>query len=213
MRYQSNGRAFNSYNASFTEPWLGGKKRNPLTLSYYHSKFSNAFDPRTGLPDKQRSDTNYMKTTGIGVSFGKQLKWPDDYFSLLYSVNFTQYNLKNYPIFAGLSNGTSPTISFKITLQRSSVFDPIYPRSGSNFLASVALTPPYSLFNPSIVVSKDPYKYPEYHKWRFNAEWYVPIGKAGGEDKNRQLVLKIAKYGFMGHYNKNLDFHRLKDFS
>ena len=86
LRYQSNGRAFNSYNASFTEPWLGGKKRNSLTLSYYHSKFSNAFDPVTGLPDKSRSDSNYLKTTGVSVSLGKQLKWPDDYFSLVYST-------------------------------------------------------------------------------------------------------------------------------
>lgn len=213
LRYQSNGRAFNSYNASFTEPWLGGKKRNPFTVSFYHSKFSNSFNPLTGLPDKQRSDTNFLKTTGVSVSFGKQLKWPDDYFSLLYSVNFTQYQLRNYPIFAGLDSGTSTTVSFKITLQRSSVFDPIFPRSGSNFLASVALTPPYSLLDPSIVSSKDPYRYPEYHKWRFNAEWYVPIGKPMGEDKNRQFVLKVAaKYGFMGRYNKKLDFSPFERF-
>jgi len=213
IRYQSNGRAFNSYNASFTEPWLGGKKRNPLTLSFYHSKFSNAFDPLTGLPDKQRSDSSFLKTIGISVSFGKQLKWPDDFFSLLYSVNYTQYQLKKYPIFQGLDSGTSTTVSFKVTLQRSSVFDPIFPRSGSNFVASVQLTPPYSLLNPSIVDSKNPYKNPEYHKWRFNAEWYVPIGRPTGEDKNRQFVLKLAaKYGFMGRYNRNLDFSPFERF-
>ncbi len=213
LRYQSNGRAFNSYNASFTEPWLGGKKRNPLTLAFYHSKFSNAFDPLTGLPDKARSDTNFLKTLGISVSLGKQLKWPDDYFSLLYSINFTQYQLSNYPIFQGLDNGTSTTVSFKLTLQRSSVFDPIYPRSGSNFVASVQLTPPYSLLNPNLVDSKNPYKTPEYHKWRFNAEWYVPIGRAMGSDKSKQFVLKLAaKYGFMGRYNNKLDFSPFERF-
>jgi len=191
LRYQSNGRAFNSYNASFTEPWLGGKKRNSLTLAYYHSKFSNAFDPLTGLPDKQRSDTNFLRTTGITVSLGKQLKWPDDYFSLVYSVNFTKYKMENYPIFAGLDSGISTNVSLKIALQRSSVFDPIFPRSGSNFIASVQLTPPYSLINPDLITSVNPYEHPEYHKWRFNAEWYVPIGKATGEDKNRQFVLKL----------------------
>ena len=96
---------FRSYNVSFTEPWLGGKKRNSLTLAYYNSKFSNAFDPFTGL-DKERSDTNYLKTTGFSVSLGKQLKWPDDYFSLVYSLNFTKYKMKNYPIFEGMDNGT-----------------------------------------------------------------------------------------------------------
>ncbi|HZJ60056.1 MAG TPA: POTRA domain-containing protein [Chitinophagaceae bacterium] len=213
LRYQSNGRAFNSYNASFTEPWLGGKKRNSLTLAYYHSKFSNAFDPLTGLPDKQRSDTNFLRTTGITVSLGKQLKWPDDYFSLVYSVNFTKYKMENYPIFAGLDSGISTNVSLKIALQRSSVFDPIFPRSGSNFIASVQLTPPYSLINPDLITSVNPYEHPEYHKWRFNAEWYVPIGKATGEDKNRQFVLKMAaKYGFMGRYTKKLDFSPFERF-
>ncbi|HVZ55646.1 MAG TPA: POTRA domain-containing protein [Chitinophagaceae bacterium] len=213
LRYQSNGRAFNSYNFSFTEPWLGGRKRNSLTFAVYSSKFSNAFDPLTGRIDKARSDTNYLKTFGASISLGKQLKWPDDYFSLLYTVNFTRYSLANYPIFQGLSNGTSTNVSFKIALQRSSVFDPIYPRSGSNFLASVQLTPPYSLLDPALVTSSNPYKRPEYHKWRFNAEWYVPIGKAGGTDHNRQLVLKMAaKYGFMGRYNRKLDFSPFERF-
>ena len=213
VRYQSNGRAFNSYNASFTEPWLGGKKRNSLTLSFYHSKFSNAFDPLTGQIDRARSDTNYLKTLGVSLSLGKQLKWPDDYFSLVYSLNYTQYKLRHYPIFQGLDSGTSTNISFKIALQRSSVFDPIFPRSGSNFVASVQLTPPYSLLNPGLVNSSNPYKTPEYHKWRFNAEWYVPIGKALGSEKNRQFVLKMAaKYGFMGRYNKKLDFSPFERF-
>jgi outer membrane protein insertion porin family len=213
LRYQSNGRAFNSYNASFTEPWLGGKKRNSLTLSFYHSKFSNAFDPFTGLPDKKRSDSQFLKTLGLSVSLGKQLKWPDDYFSLVYSVNFTQYKLNDYPIFQGLDSGTSTNISFKLALQRSSVYDPIFPRSGSNFVASVQLTPPYSLLNKNLVNSSNPYKTPEYHKWRFNAEWYVPIGKPGGEKKDRQFVLKMAaKYGFMGRYNSKLDFSPFERF-
>lgn len=213
LRYQSNGRAYSSYNFSFTEPWLGGKKRNSFTVAFYHSKFSNAYDFLTGRFDKARSDTNYLKTSGASVSLGKQLKWPDDFFSLIYSLNYTRYSLRNYPGLFRLSDGTSldsgksTTVSFKLGLQRSSVYDPTFPRSGSSFAASVQLTPPYSLFNPDLVTGGDPYKNPEYHKWRFNAEWFVPIGKAMGADKNRQFVLKIAaKYGFMGRYNKKLDF-------
>ncbi|HET9825449.1 MAG TPA: POTRA domain-containing protein [Chitinophagaceae bacterium] len=213
LRFQSNGRAFNSYNASFTEPWLGGKKRNSFTISFYHSKFSNAFNPYTGLPDKQRSDSQYLKTLGVTVSLGKQLHWPDDFFSLIYSVSFAQYNLHKYPIFPGMDSGLATNVSFKIALQRSSTFDPIFPRSGSNFVASVQLTPPYSLLDPGIVNSTNPYTKPEYHKWRFNAEWYVPIGKAMGADKNRQFVLKMAaKYGFMGRYNNKLDFSPFERF-
>ena len=213
LRYQSNGRAFHSISASFTEPWLGGKKRNSLTFSFYDSKFSNAINPITGLPDKEKSDSNFMKTLGFSISLGKQLKWPDDYFSLLMSINFTRYTMKNYPIFPGMDNGISNNVSFKIGLQRSSIFDPIFPRSGSNFLASVQFTPPYSTINPGLITSVNPYETPEYHKWRFTGEWYVPLGKAFGADKNRQFVLKLAaKYGFMGRYTKKLDYSPFERF-
>jgi outer membrane protein insertion porin family len=213
LRVQSNGKAFRSYNFSFTEPWLGGKKRNSFTIGYNNSKYSNAFDPYTGRPDTRKSDTQYLKVNGFSVALGKQLKWPDDYFSLVYTLNYTQYKMRNYPIFEGIKDGTSNNFSMKIALQRSSVFDPIFPRSGSNFLASVQFTPPYSLINPDIVNSNNPYKNPEYHKWRFNAEWYVPIGRPTGADKNRQFVLKMAaKYGFMGRYNKKLDYSPFERF-
>jgi outer membrane protein insertion porin family len=93
------------------------------------------------------------------------------------------------------------------------VYDPTFPRSGSNFVASVQATPPYSLIDKSIAEKGNPYKMPEYHKWRFNAEWYVPIGRAMGADKNRQFVLKLAaKYGFMGRYNSKLDFSPFERF-
>lgn len=213
MRVQSNGKAFRSYNFSFTEPWLGGKKRNSLTLAYNNSKYSNAFD-QFGRIDNVRSDSSWLKVNGFSIALGKQLKWPDDYFSLVYSINFTKYDRKNYPIFEGTGpTGVSNNFSLKLALQRSSVFDPIFPRSGSNIMASVQLTPPYTLLNPDLVHSADPYEKPEYHKWRFNAEWYVPIGRPMGADKNRQFVLKMAaKYGFMGRYTKELDFSPFERF-
>lgn len=213
LRLQSNGRAYRSLSASFTEPWLGGKKRNSLTFGINNSKFSNAFDPFTGQIDRARSDTNYLKSTGFSVSLGKQLKWPDDFFSLVYTLNITQYKLRNYPIFEGLKDGTSNNVSMKITLQRSSVFNPIFPTSGSNLTASVQFTPPYSLFNKNLVNSVNPYKTPEYHKWKFNAEWYIPIGKPMGADKSRQFVMKIAaKYGYVGRYTNKLDYSPFERF-
>lgn len=218
LRYQSSGRAFNSMNFSFTEPWLGGKKRNSLTFSVYRSKFSNAFDPTTGRYERRLSDSNYLKTFGASISLGKQLKWPDDFFTLVYSLNFTQYQIRNYFAFRKedgtyLDNGNSTNFSLKLALQRSSINDPQFPSSGSNFMASVQLTPPYSLFNPDVVTSANPYKNPEYHKWRFNAEWFVPLSRPLGADKNRQLVLRLAaKYGFMGRYNRQLGFSPFERF-
>ncbi|MDB5198597.1 MAG: outer membrane protein assembly factor YaeT precursor [Chitinophagaceae bacterium] len=216
LRVQSNGKAFRSYNFSFTEPWLGGKKRNSFTVSYYDTKYANAYNPLTGGYSSAYADSSYIKTTGFGISLGKQLKWPDDYFSIVYSLNFQQYKLKNYNIFPGLTNGNSSNVSFKVTLARSSAGpNPIFPTSGSNFSLSLQFTPPYSLFR-DIALYNDPtqkYKYVEFHKERFNAEWYVPIGKAHGEEKNKQFILKAAaKFGFLGRYNTNIELSPFERF-
>ena len=79
------------------------KKRNSFTISYYDTKYSNAYDPYTGRYSSVFADSSFIKTTGFGVSLGKQLKWPDDYFSLVYGINLQQYKLKNYNIFPGLN--------------------------------------------------------------------------------------------------------------
>jgi outer membrane protein insertion porin family len=212
LRVQSNGRAYQSYNFSFTEPWLGGKKRNSLTLSFYKSVFRTG-----GIGTDGRyffSDSNRLKNFGATISLGKQLKWPDDYFTMVYSLNYTQYKLINYPLFVStFDSGISNNVNVKFALSRNSAGpNPMYPVSGSNFLLSAQFTPPYSLFNKAITKS-DSYKLPEFHKWRFNAEWYIPIGRALGAEKDKQFVLKAAaKYGFMGRYNNKLDYSPFERF-
>ncbi len=204
LRAQSNGKQFRSYNFSFTEPWLGGKRRDPFTIGYYDTKYANAFDPYTGYYNRNYADSSYIKNTGISISLGKQLKWPDDYFSLVYQLNYQRYKLRNYNIFPGLLNGVSNNISFKVTLARSSAGpNPIFPTMGSNFILSTELTPPYSLFRNGQQLSvADQYKWVEYHKERFTAQWYVPIGQGRGENKDKQFILyAAAKYGFLGRYN------------
>ncbi len=207
VRVQSNGPSFSSQNFSFTEPWLGGKKRNNLTLSLFRTKLANAFDPLTGLPTRQKADNQYLRTFGASVSLGKQLKWPDDYFNLITSVNYTQYKLKDYPIFPELDSGVSNNINIKFQIIRSSVDQPTFPRSGSNFSLTATFTPPWSLIRDASKYN-DPaekYRLVEYHKWRLNYEWFVPIGKPMGAEKNRQFVLKAsAKFGFVGRYNSDL---------
>ncbi|WP_207511472.1 BamA/OMP85 family outer membrane protein [Longitalea luteola] len=212
MRVQSNGRAYQSYNFSFTEPWLGGKKRNSLTFSLYKSVF------RTGGIDASGryffSDSNRLKNFGASISMGKQLKWPDDFFTLVYSLSYTQYKLTNYRLFtADFNNGTSNNLSVKIALNRNSAGpNPIFPTSGSNFLLSGQFTPPYSLFRNN-TTDLDSYKLPEFHKWRMNAEWFIPIGRAMGADRSRQFVLRAAaKYGFMGRYNNKLNYSPFERF-
>lgn len=213
VSFQSNGKAFRSYNISFTEPWLGGKKRNSFTVSLYDTKYRNGI--YNGYTQRYNYDTSnsYIQTSGASISLGKQLKWPDDYFSLVTSLNYTRYALKNYAIFQGFSNGVSNNFNIKVALQRSSVDQPIFPRSGSTFLLSGQFTPPYSLIDKNISASKNPYQFVEYHKWRFNGEWYVPIGKPSGAERNKQFVLKAAvKYGFIGRYNNKLEISPFERF-
>lgn len=212
LRVQANGKAYQSYNVSFTEPWLGGKKRNSLTVSLYRSAFrTGGYNYTTAR--YSYSDTNSLKNFGVTIALGRQLKWPDDYFTLTYSLNYVRYNLTNYSLFTpSFRNGYSTNLSFKIALSRYSLDQPIFPRSGSNFLISAQFTPPYSLFNPDFSQDQN-YKLPEFHKWRLTSEWYIPIGKPMGADKSRQFVLKAAvKYGFMGRYTSKLDYSLFERF-
>jgi outer membrane protein insertion porin family len=214
-RIQSNGKAFRSYNFSFTEPWLGGKKRNSFTVGYSNTKYANSYDA-FGSYCKSCGDTSYVKTASFNISLGKQLKWPDDYFNLIYALNIQRYKLKNYTLFGNteeLKNVTSTNISLKLALVRNSAGpNPIFPTSGSNFLLSGQFTLPYSLLGITSA-SDNGYKFPEFHKWRMNAEWFVPIGLARGTDKNKQFILKIAaKYGFIGKYNQDLQISPFERF-
>ena len=209
VRVQSNGKAFRSTNLSFTEPWFGGIKRNTLTVSVYNTKYGQTFNQLTGMYDPNAADSRYISTSGATISFGRQLAWPDDYFSLNMGLNYTRYTLKDYAIdpfnLPNFNNGIVNNVNLRLALQRTSVDQPLFPRTGSTFLMSAQLTPPYSLFDPNFAFKQNPYELLEYHKWRFNGEWYVPLGKPAGEDRNKQFVLKFAaKYGFLGTYNSDL---------
>ncbi|MFT4203584.1 MAG: POTRA domain-containing protein [Chitinophagaceae bacterium] len=210
LRFQSNGKAYQSYNLSFSEPWLGGKKRNGLQVSIYDTKYNQGYNYTTG---KYESGTNnpWFRTTGISVGLSKQLSWPDNYFSLTTAINYTRYQLHNYTIdyynMPDFNTGVSNNLNLKLTLQRYNIDNPVFPRSGSSYMLSAQLTPPYSIFDPKIVNYTDErkYKWIEYHKWRFTGEWYLPLTPPVGDDK-KQLVLKMsAKFGYMGKYNTNPD--------
>ena len=208
VRLQSNGRYYSSFNFSFTEPWLGGKKRNPFSVSFYHNKFSNPTGYKGYIPIF-RNDA-YMKTTGVSVSYGKQLHWPDDFFSLSFQASFEQFKLKNYysdPIFrqAGLSTGVSNNLYLRVTLDRNSTDRPMFPTRGSHLFVYGQFTPPYSMFKDdkayADMTPREQFKFIEYQKYRMLAEWYFPLGRPQGKD-HKTFVLKAAiKMGIIGRYN------------
>jgi len=206
VRYQSNGLWFNSANLSFTEPWLGGKKPVALTVSATYGRQSYSAD---GVYSGSPSD-HYLTNIGGGVSLSKRLKWPDNNFLLSFGLNYQNYFLKDYTYFVSdFINGSANNLFFRLTLARNSVDQPIYPRSGSNINFTFQFTPPYSLFsdeNYDKATPSEKYKWVEYHKYRFNAEWYQAV--AGN------LVLKLAlKYGFLGYYNKSIGYSPFERFS
>lgn len=195
LRAQSNGRFFQSYNASFTEPWLGGKKPNSFTVSIYHN-----IQNLSGLP---RDDDDYqgLTITGATVSLGQRLKWPDDYFTLQHSLSFQRYHLVDYSLASlNFQDGFVNNVSYTIALGRNSVDYPIFPRKGSLFNLSLEMTPPYSLFNGRNYSDLSPeqrYESLEYYKWKFDTKWYTEIFK--------KTVLKVAgEFGMLGAYNDDV---------
>ena len=195
IRAQSNGLYFQSYNASFTEPWLGGKKPNSFTGTIYHNVQSNGV---------QASDPNRQSLliTGINFGLGQRLKWPDDYFTLYQGLEFRRFNLNNYPTgFLNYTRGISNNVNYKFTLGRNNTDVPIFPTRGSQISFAAELTPPFSLLRDDIdyknLSSEERFKLVEYHKWKLNADWFAPI--------TSKLVIRThGEFGYLGSYNKDL---------
>ena len=195
LRIQSNGVYYQSYSASFTEPWLGGKKPTALTVSVYRSVQTN------GLT-KENPARQAIVITGATVGLGKRLRWPDDYFQLYQSVSLQHYDLQQYANVFSFQDGSSNNLSYTVGISRNSVDFPIYPTKGSDIGVSLQITPPYSLFtnkNYAGMPDSEKYKWVEYYKWKVHFAWFTGLGKAPWAQK---LVLHTrAKFGFLGHYN------------
>ena len=195
MRAQSTGRFFQNYSFSFTEPWLGGKKPNSLTVSAYHS-VQNLSGRPVGDPNRQA-----LNITGVTLGLGRRLQWPDDYFTLYQAIEYQHYNLNNFQLgFDGFTNGTSNNLSYRFVLTRNNTDVPIFPTRGSNTSFTVKLTPPWSMLNGrdfSDATAADKYYLLEYHKWKFNTTWYSELYK-------NIVLMTNAQFGFMGKYNAQL---------
>jgi len=194
LRGQTYGRGYQSYNLSFSEPWLGGKKATAFSIFMSHSLITNSL---------AKTSTSYSQTsiTSIGTGLGSRLKWPDDYFQIYSELTYSYYDLTKSTYFI-FSDGYSNNIALQAVLSRNSISDPIYPRSGSKFTLTMKSTLPYSAFeNYSeaqylAMSDQERYKYAEYYKIKFSGEWYVPL------TQNKKLVMRAKfGFGFMGAYN------------
>lgn len=195
IRAQTNGDFFQSYNFSFTEPWLGGKRPNSFTVGGVLTKLNQEIVQRGKL------------AIGRGyVGLGSRLKWPDDNFISNTTLTLEYLNLDDYATGdfvdksgQAITDGFYNNFSISQTIARTTINEPTFPRSGSQISLTLQATLPYSLLGREVQLNnpQNLYKWVEYHKWRLDAEWYTPIvGK---------LVLKAAsKMGFLGFYNRDI---------
>ena len=206
LRIQSNGIYYQSYSASFTEPWLGGKKPMALSVSAYQSVQTNG-QPK-GAPNRSA-----ITISGVTVGLGKRLQWPDDYFQLYQSISIQNYNLNNYARVFSFDNGNSNNLSYTVALSRNSVDAPIYPTSGSDISTSVQFTPPYSLLNNkdyTHMEDSEKFNWIEYYKIKVKFSFFTYFGKSSAE---RKLVLHArAKFGFLGYYNEDIGYSPFERF-
>ncbi|MCX6232191.1 MAG: outer membrane protein assembly factor BamA [Bacteroidetes bacterium] len=195
LRGQTNGQYYYSVSASFTEPWLGGKKPNAFSVSVYHSKQTN------GLAS-DNSGYASLSINGFTLGLGKRVKWPDDFFTIYHAISLQNYTLKNYGSLFSFSDGYANNLNYSLTIARNSIDAPIYARSGSEISLTMQLTPPYSLFQNrdfAHQTDQERYKFLEYHKWKFKASWFFNL-------TGKWVLNTKAKFGFVGYYNKDVGY-------
>ena len=233
---QTNGSYYQSYSVSFLDPWFGGKRPNSLSVSafysvqtdvsdtYYNSAVMNSYySLLSGYGSYYSNYSSYdsyydpdksIKMWGISIGWGKRLRWPDDYFTLTAELSYQRFMLKDWSyLYILLNNGDYLTtgncnsLSLGFTLSRNSTDNPIFPRYGSEFTASVQITPPYSLFSnkdystygqDDYDEAASMYRWVEYHKWKFKFKNYTALT----DDQKTPVVMTRFEFGLLGHYNK-----------
>ena len=225
LRFQTNGRYYTNLSASFSEPWLFGKRPTSLSIAGYYSRMTDSY-----LAIGILSTDKMFEVFGFNAGLGTRLKWPDNYFVLYNNLSWQTYKLTNWTnSYFAFNDGISHNLSYTLSLSRNSTDQQIYPRTGSEFSASLQLTPPYSLFrkytwaddasgnrvkvpvesykdvNYDSWTSAERYKWIEYHKWKFNATVYT---KLVGD----LVLMTRAQFGYLGYYNRNWGYSPFENF-
>lgn len=205
VRINSNGRAYQSYSVSFTEPWLGGKK--PLALDFAFNRLrANSFNDITDL----NKITGKYFSTSVYLGVTTRLKWPDDFFTISGGIEFQHYILDNYNTFFIFSQGKATNLNAQIAIARDSrdMAGPTFYNKGIYLMLQAKATLPYSYMfngrknidyeNPD-VPDATRYRFVEYYKFKFLMEWYLPVWK--------NLVVKTsANMSWMGYYNPKIGY-------
>ena len=223
LRFQTNGTYYTSLSASFSEPWLFGKKPTSLNMSLYYTRQTMSMPYLNILNNEE-----FMEVYGFAAGIGKRLKWPDNWFVLYNQLSWQTYRLQSWDYQFLFDTGISHNLSYTLSLTRTSTDQQIYPRQGSDFSLSLQLTPPYSLMrkndkgildadgNPTKVTdwrkinydlqsSEDRYKWIEYHKWSFKGSVFT---KLAGD----LVLMARAQFGYLGYYNRRWGYSPFEGF-
>lgn len=234
---QTNGTYYQQYSISYVNPWFGGKRPNTFSFNAFYSKQTDISDRYYnsayydnyynnyyggygygygygyGNYENYYDPDKYQQVFGVSVGWGKRLRWPDDYFQFTAELSYIRYMMKNWNYFSLMTNGNCNNLTLRFTLSRNSTDNMIYPRRGSEVQMSVALTPPYSLWDGKDYAHlaqntgsstyqrelQEKYSWVEYHKWKFKARTFTALS---GHNKCFVLMTR-AEIGLLGSYNKH----------
>ena len=224
INLRTNGIYYTMVSLSFLEPWLGGKRPNSLSASFYFvnqtgysSRYQRAYQNLYNnyssyyyysgntnyyqqLAETEADKDKYQRIIGFSLGYGRRLNWPDDYFRFDIELGYRLYMMKDWAYLL-ITDGTSHDLSLGLTLSRSSIDNPIYTRRGSQFVLGLKLTPPWSLFDGrdySQLTNNEKYHMIEYYKWTFSGKVFSPLTR-----DSKLVLMTRAEFGYLGHYNQN----------
>ncbi len=237
---QTNAKYYQAYSLSFVDPWFGGKRPNTLSVSAFYSRttginssfynsqyqnyylnymyngmyngYNNYYGNTGNYYENAYDPGKYLQMAGVTVGFGKRLKWPDDYFTLMADLSYQWYSLKNWEYMYYMKNGVSNSIVLGLTLSRNSIDNPLYTRRGSSFTLSFHATPPVNLFgkknwkalseSSTEASKKDLYRWIEYWKLKFQAKTYTPLTDPDG--RWTLVLMTRADIGLLGNWTRHV---------
>ncbi|MBQ7870358.1 MAG: outer membrane protein assembly factor BamA [Prevotella sp.] len=230
---QTNAQYYQSYSISYSAPWFNGKRPNAFNVGLFYSKqtdvnsnyynnswmnnyysYYGGYGSYNGYYNNYESyldDDKYVQMLGASIGWGKRLRWPDDYFQLSLSLSYTRYMLRDWRYFL-ISNGNCNNINLGVTLSRVSTDNQLFPRRGSEFMASLTITPPWSAFDKKDYEhlatdgtsatfdqeQQDKYRWIEYHKWKFKLRTFTPLTNA----QKCFVLMTRVEFGLLGSFNK-----------
>jgi outer membrane protein insertion porin family len=166
LNMQLGGQGYRVFSVGFSEPFLFGT-RTSFGTSLYYSYDGNRRAQLLGYKSK---------SYGGSLSFGRRLKWPDDYFSASWSVSYSNSTLK--PLTASnllpqFAYGVQKAVTVSQVIMRDSRDAAEFPRTGSTYslAADMALVnvDTTGFANTIRVLPKN------YMRYTFRAQNFVPL--------------------------------------